>query len=75
MRKYWKTKYFLHKIIQGPDEEGIACKVQQKDDSKAKTRVLHRSTLMRCYELLENFDLNKPYHNKKTCVHTKIIKN
>ena len=56
LRNFWEEK--VHKVIQAMDEEGIVIKVQQDDDSKAKPRILHRNMLMKCDDILDNFDWN-----------------
>ena len=61
----------MHKIIKVLDEESIVYKVQQENDSKRKTGILHRNMLIIGDKPLDNFDGNITISQKENMISSK----
>ena len=48
----------VHTIINSMEENPVTYTLQIENDSKGKTRLLHRNLLLLCNSLLDHFDLD-----------------
>ena len=54
MRSFWEDKVYV--IIENLNSENIGYKVQPENDLNGKICTLHRTMLLSCDNLLDNYD-------------------